>query len=160
MSAFVWKALLDRIPSRVKLEKRNCLPNDVGNNCVWCGELAESSLHLFLHWDFARNVWLNLMMWLNLNFVMPPNLFIHWECWSGGNLNKKVRKGLRLIWEAGIWVLWKARNDRIFNNVIVTWEELVEEVKVMTWRWMLSRTTTPACMFYEWSWSPRDCLAR
>lgn len=100
------------------------------------------------------------MMWLNVNFVMPPNLFIHWECWSGGNMNKKVQKGLCMIWEAGIWVLSKARNDRIFINVIVTWEEIVEEVKVMTWRWMLSRTTTPTCMFYEWSWSPRDCLAR
>lgn len=56
VSAFVWKALLDRISSRVNLEKRNCLPNDVGNNCVCCGKLAESSLHLFLHCDFARNV--------------------------------------------------------------------------------------------------------
>lgn len=35
--AFVWKVLLDRIPTRSNLEKRNCLPNDIGNNCVWCG---------------------------------------------------------------------------------------------------------------------------
>ena len=158
--AFVWKALLDRIPTRVNLEKRNCLPIDIGNNCVWCGVMAEHSLHLFLHCDVAWNVWWNLMKWLDLYFVMRPNLFIHWECWSGGFMNKKVRKGLRMIWEVAIWVIWKARNERIFNGVIVTWEEIVEEVKVMSWRWILGRTSTPVCMYYEWSWSPRDCLLR
>jgi len=88
--AFVWKALLDRIPTRINLEIRNCLPLDFGNNCVWCVAVAESSSHLFLYCDMARNIWLNLMLWLELNFVLPPNLFIHWECWSGGAINKKI----------------------------------------------------------------------
>jgi len=39
------------------------------------------------------------MTWLDLYFVMPPNLFVHWECWSGGPINKKIWKGLRMIWE-------------------------------------------------------------
>ncbi|KEH41625.1 transmembrane protein, putative [Medicago truncatula] len=38
-----------------------------------------------------------------------------------------------MIWEVAIWVIWKVRNERIFNNVIVMWEEIVEEVKVMSW---------------------------
>jgi hypothetical protein len=101
--------------------------------------VAESSSHLFLHCDFARNFWLRLMSWLDLQFVMPPNLFIHWECWSGGICNKKVRNGLRMIWEAAIWVIWKARNDCIFNNVLAGREELVEEVKVLSRRWLLGR---------------------
>lgn len=100
------------------------------------------------------------MAWLDLNFVMPPNLFVHWECWVGGPLNKKIRKGLRMIWQVAIWVIWKARNGFIFNNTIDRWDELVEEVKVLSWRWLLCRLNTPACMFYEWSWSPQDCLLR
>ena len=158
--AFVWKALLDRILTRTNLEKRNCLPNDIGNNCVWCVEVAETSSLLFLHCDMARNVWLNLMLWLDLNFVMPLNLFHHWECWSGGPINKKIRKGLCMIWEVVIWVIWKARNDRIFNNENARWDELVEEVKVTSWRWFLSRFNSPVCLFYEWSWCLRDCLLR
>jgi len=95
--AFVWKALLDMIPTQVNLVIRNCLPPDIGNNCLWCVDALETTNHLFLHCDMARNVWLNLMTWLDLSFVMPLNLFIHWECWSGGPCNKKVGKGLRLI---------------------------------------------------------------
>ena len=132
--AFVWKALLDRIPTRVNLVIRSCLPPDIGNNCLWCADVPETTNRLFLHCDLARNVWLNLMTWLDLSFVIPPNLFIHWECWSGGPFHKKVRNGLRMIWEARIWVIWKVRNDRIFNNVIARWDELVEEVKVLSWR--------------------------
>jgi hypothetical protein len=75
-------------------------------------------------------------------------------------MNKKIRKGLRMIWEAVVWVIWRARNETIFNNGIARWKELVEEVKVLSWRWVLGRFNIPACMFYEWCWSPRDCLMR
>jgi hypothetical protein len=158
--AFVWKALHDRIPTRSNLNYRNCLPPDTGMDCVWCVEVVESTSHLFLHCDMARNVWLNLMTWLELNFVMRPNLFIHWECWNEGSTNKKTRKGFRMIWQVVIWVIWKARNGCIFNNEAATWDRLVDEVKVMSWRWLLSRFDSPVCMFYEWVWNPQECLMR
>lgn len=78
VSAFVWKAFLNRIPTCLNLEVRNCLPPDIGNNCVWCVSVPKSSTHLFLHCDLAWKVWSKVMLWLDLNFVMPPNLFIHW----------------------------------------------------------------------------------
>lgn len=87
--AFVWKALLDRIPTRVNLDIRNCLPPDIGPNCVWCVEAPESSSHIFLHCDMARNIWLSVMLWFDLNFVMPPNSFVHWECWMRGPFVRK-----------------------------------------------------------------------
>lgn len=102
----------------------------------------ESTTHLFLHCDLERNVWLNLMIWLDLNFVTPK--------WGGGVLNKKIQKRFRMIWEVVIWVIWRAKNGCIFKNEIVRWEEVAEEVKVMSWRWLLGRFNIPACMFYEW----------
>jgi len=160
VNALVWKALLDRIPTRVNLEIRHCLPPDIGPNCVWCGLVPESTTHIFLHCDMVMNIWRKLMEWLDLNLLMPHNIFIHWECWSGGSMNKMVRKGLRMIWQATIWAIWRARNDCIFNTVVTRWEEVVDEIKVLTWRWVLERFKVPACMFYEWEWSPRDCLKR
>ena len=55
VTAFVWKALLDRIPTHVNLATRNCLPPDIGNNCLWCADVLETSNHLFHHCDLARN---------------------------------------------------------------------------------------------------------
>ena len=59
--AFVWKALLDRIPTRLNLVIRNCLPPNIGNYCVWCASSPESTAHIFLHCVLARSVWLNVM---------------------------------------------------------------------------------------------------
>jgi len=95
--AFVWKALLDRIPTRRNLEIRNCLPPGIGSNCVGCTTFTGTTSHLFLHCDLTQNVWLTLMSRLDLYFIMPPNLFNHRECWSGGPLNKKIRNSLQMI---------------------------------------------------------------
>lgn len=150
-SAFVWKALLDRIPTRRNFEIRHCLLPDIGSSCVWC--LCTS--HIFLHCNMARRIWMNLMGWLDLNFIMPPNLVIHWECWSSGVMNKKIRKGLRMIWQAAIWVIWKVRNECIFNDVVTRWDEVVEDIKLLSWKWALARLNFQLCLFYELLWSPR-----
>jgi hypothetical protein len=52
------------------------------------------------------------------------------------------------------------RNDRIFNDAICGVEEVVEAVKVLSWRWSLSRLKAPACLFYEWCWNPKACRLR
>lgn len=39
-------------------------------------------------------------------------------------------------------------------------EEVVEEVKVLSWRWMLERMNIPGCLYYEWCWNPIICLGR
>jgi hypothetical protein len=68
------------------------------------------------------------MDWLRFNFLIPHNLFVHLECWSEEARGKKMRKGFWLVWQAIIWVIWKARNARIFENHIKDMKEMVEEI--------------------------------
>jgi hypothetical protein len=158
--ALSWKMLLNRIPTRVNLRRRNALPPDVNVRCVMCDLENERTEHLFLFCKVARGIWLHLLYWVGNMFITPPNLFIHWECWNARSSNNKIIRGLRLIWHATIWVIWCARNDRIFNDKVSDVLELVEEVKVLSWRWYLSRSKSPVCLFYEWCWNPLACLAR
>ncbi|AES69055.2 hypothetical protein MTR_3g021160 [Medicago truncatula] len=39
-------------------------------------------------------------------------------------------------------------------------DAIVEEVKVMAWKWVLGRMRIPVCMFFEWTWNPQWCLRR
>jgi hypothetical protein len=129
--AFSWQLLYDRVPTKVNLSLRGILPHNSGDNCSWCGNMRESSSHLFLHCRVAMVVWYEIFKWLGVVVVMPPNLFLLFDCLSVAARNKKIRKGFRLIWHTVIWCIWRARNNFIFNNERTVPLDLVEEVKVL-----------------------------
>lgn len=113
--AFSWKLLLDRIPTRRNLARRNCLPPKESSRCVLCGIVEELANHLFLHCNFTMVVWSRVMNWLDFSFITPMNLFVHWACWSTEGRNKRIHKGLWIIWHATILAIWQARNHLIFS---------------------------------------------
>jgi hypothetical protein len=76
--------------------------------------------------------------------VVPSNLFHLFDCLSEAAKNAKSRKGFRLVWHSVIWCIWKARNDCIFNNVRKELSEVVEEIKVLSWRWSAARLKIPS----------------
>jgi len=156
--AFSWTLLLDRIPSKVNLAKRRSLGLKESKRCVFCDIEDESATHLFLHCDFISKVWSEVMRWLNFYVITPPNLLIHSLVWSREVRSKKLRRGAWLIWHAVVWVVWKARNNHIFNNIVPDVEDLVEQVRVLSWQWSMSRLKIATCLFYEWCWNPRFCL--
>lgn len=149
--AFSWTLLLDRIPTKVNLSKKRLLETDDPKRCVFCDLEVESAAHLFLHCELISKVWREVMRWLDVNFITPPNPFIHALCWS------REMRSKWLIWHAVVWVVWKARNNRIFNEIIGV-DELVEQIKVLLWQWSLSRLKIATCLFYKWCWNPRFCL--
>jgi hypothetical protein len=103
-------------------------------------------------------VWCEIFKWLGVVVMMPANSFHLFDCFSEAGVNKKSRKGFRLVWHTAIWELWRAQNNLIFNNI---WEEpmdIVEGIKVLSWRWSVDRLNIPPCLFYEWVWDPGDCF--
>jgi hypothetical protein len=57
------------------------------------------------------------MSWLDCVFLIPPNLFVHWLCWNGRASSRNLKRGMSMIWFATLWVLWNARNDKIFKGI-------------------------------------------
>jgi hypothetical protein len=74
--------------------------------------------------------------------------------------DKRAKKGLILIWNIIVWELEKNRNDLIFNNKEMNIEELVDQIKLWSWRWFINRMAKGPCLLYEWKWSPFDCFNR
>jgi hypothetical protein len=127
--AFAWKVLLNRVPTKTNLTFRNVLAPEESTLCPMCNGAEESSIHLFLHCQLACKVWYKLMWWLDGYFVIPPNLFVHWECWSGRVSNKPLLKGLRLIWLTTLWVLWKARMIKNLTGLIMRSRKLWKKLR-------------------------------
>lgn len=110
--ALSWKMLLDRVPTRVNLSRRNTLPPEFPLICVLCETELERTNHLFMHCVMARGIWLELLHRVGNMFIIPQNLFNHWACWNAGSSSKKIIRGLCLLWHATIWMIWKVRNDK------------------------------------------------
>nr|ABN07991.1 hypothetical protein MtrDRAFT_AC153128g24v2 [Medicago truncatula] len=46
--------------------------------------------------------------------------------------------------------MWKARNDKVFNNRNPYVGEMVDDVKVLSWRWALDRISMPPLQRSDW----------
>jgi hypothetical protein len=65
-----------------------------------------------------------------------------------------------LIWHATLRCMWKVRNNSIFVSHSFLPPVIVDEIKVISWKWSLARLKILPCLFYEWSWNPDDCHLR
>jgi hypothetical protein len=89
---------------------------------------------------------------------MPPSIPILFEYMSSFAKSKKDRNGLMLVWHTTLWLIWKARNDVIFNNLVKAAPECVEEIKVLSWKWSVHKLKISTCLYYEWIWDPGICF--
>jgi hypothetical protein len=92
--------------------------------------------------------------------VLPPSVPLSYALFVSGGSNKRRRKCFSIVWLAYVWVLWKTRNDIVFNNVAVDVPAVVDRIQRLSWYWFLHNTAKDSCLLYEWVWSPTDCMTR
>jgi hypothetical protein len=155
--AFSWQLLLDRVQTKDNLLKRRIIEAHHGL-CSMCGEALESGRHLFLHCRFAAKVWYDIIRWLGFIIILPHNIISSLAILIHCAKNKKEKVGLCLIWNAFMWVVWNVRNDCIFNNGVPNVEDMVDKIKMLSWKWFVGRVAKGPILLYEWTWSPLDCL--
>jgi hypothetical protein len=159
VSALAWQMLLDRVPTRENLCRRGVV-GAVDSMCPFCSLEVESVCHLFLHCSYTAKIWYAVINWYGAVLVLPPNLHLSFVGLVGCGSNKRRRKGLAVVWSAYVWAVWKARNDRIFNNRLFEVVEVVELIQRLSWRWFLNSSALGSSLLYEWVWNPADCMLR
>jgi hypothetical protein len=155
--ALAWQLLLNRIPTKDNLCYRGVIgPDEIG--CSMCAEEVETSNHLFLHCGFAANVWYSINRWLGVMVILPLNLALSYVMLVGSGTIKKRKKGYSLVWLAYIWVMWRMRNDFIFNNKAATVDEIVDSIQRISRQWYLHNVAKGSSLLYEWIWNPGECM--
>jgi hypothetical protein len=158
--AFSWQLLLDRIPSRSNLCLRGVELADIPWECVGCVGKEENATHHFLHCPCVMLVWREIFKWIGVSVIIPPSISSLFVILKGLARGVKLRKGYLLIWHATLWSIWKAWNCALFANDLFNPWVVIENIKVLSWKWVLSRLKVAPCLFYEWTWDPGDCLLR
>jgi hypothetical protein len=154
---FVWQMLHDRIPTKGNLVSRRIIAAGEDSICALCRAETETTHHLLLYCSFAKQVWYEIFNWLQVPFGLPHSLFSIFNCLlCAGNL--RAKKGRLMICCAVVWMIWKFRNSVLFENGSGSVSDVVESVKVASWKWWLAQAKTAHCLLYEWKAEPCVCL--
>ena len=130
------------LATKDNLRKRNVLDVSLVSCAASCGELEDKD-HLFFKCDHYGRLWLLISQWLGIDRVFHGELNTHSNqfCALGG-FSKYPRTTFTVIWISVLFVIWKDRNNRIFNNQFVQIAELLEKVKHQTYWWLKANFIT------------------
>jgi hypothetical protein len=159
VAGFVWLVLLNRVPTRDNLIRRRVIPEDGHRCCVFCGENVESVSHLFLYCGFVLQLWERVFAWLGFNFSLPHSIssLLNFAVATTGS--KQKRKGMLMIWNVVLLLIWRHRNRIIFDNGVKDVAGLLEDVKTVSWKWWNGILAMKPCLLYEWIAEPAICLS-
>lgn len=79
----------------------------------------ESAVHLVLCCNIFGSMWHLIYQWDDISFISLALVADH--CHQFGQLvglPRFTHSYLHLIWHTSIWVIWKERNNRIFQNKV------------------------------------------
>jgi hypothetical protein len=147
--AFSWQLLLDRIQTKDNLLKRRIIQVQ-NEGCSLCGVTLETGRHLFLHCRYAAKIWYDIVRWLDFTIMLPHDITSSLAILLHCTKNKREKIGLCLIWNAYMWVVWNVRNDCIFNNGVPNMEDMVDRIKMLSWKWYVGRVSKGPFLLYEW----------
>ncbi|KAJ0758378.1 putative reverse transcriptase zinc-binding domain-containing protein [Helianthus annuus] len=149
---FVWRSLLDRIPTRQALARRNIRIDSVF--CVLCGDSVESVDHLFSGCEMSLRVWNRLCEWANIPHIFAfsfGDLVEHYKFCPGNKEYKEVVRGLIIV---ACWCIWNARNAKFFSSKETSWEKIFGEVRSLGFFWLKNRSKHRNIVWVEWCKSP------
>jgi hypothetical protein len=140
MSMLAWRLFYKMLPTKENLIKRGT-SLDSSALCVGgCGGI-ETEDHLFFNCPTMGVVWRELVRGIGIPVVLAEGGPAHLSLWKNLVIgNSKSRDRIGAIWFSTISLIWKVRNDIIFNQAGLDWEKLLEEIKILSWRILRARS--------------------
>jgi hypothetical protein len=78
VNVFGWRLLLNRLPTRAALNRRDILVNSHNNLlCVFCFLNVDNTTHLIFSCQFNKGVWNGVFKWIRKNFPTGVELWNH-----------------------------------------------------------------------------------
>ncbi|GJW11426.1 RNA-directed DNA polymerase, eukaryota, reverse transcriptase zinc-binding domain protein [Tanacetum coccineum] len=152
VNIFLWKLLLNKLPSRVNLDRRGIdIPSIL---CPNCQEDVETVNHIFFTCEMASTLWSMLANWWEVDIPLCA-IMEDWISWlETSHFSKKVRVVLDGVGGVLLWHIWNYRNGLVFSNPPPKKSFLWDKVVSQSFLWITSRNPNFKFSWVGWLWNP------
>ncbi|KAH1246600.1 hypothetical protein GmHk_06G016648 [Glycine max] len=89
---FVWRLVMDRLPTKLNLRRRNIQLHEMQYRCPWCNDEEESSSMA------TTTIWNTIYSWIDISTTIPQSVIAHFLQHQTRILEKSKRDWLYVIW--------------------------------------------------------------
>ncbi|XVF85746.1 hypothetical protein PTKIN_Ptkin17bG0142100 [Pterospermum kingtungense] len=137
VEVFMWQLLKGRVAVKQNLVARNLLSVD-NANCVFCRGAIESVSHLFFVCPVSWKIWCHWCWRWGIQWVGSNEPWACFEQWLELLPRKQCDKVWRMSFGAILWSIWLIRNEHIFQNKDIIFEQLVDVIKAIIAHWVVA----------------------
>lgn len=137
INIFVWRCFRKRIAVKEVILSMGI--NSTSTQCDVCKGNSESINHIFVDCPSAEQVWSKVKAWWGLNRNFGDCLVSVFEWLMTGAKSRLHEKILQLVGFASIHMLWKNRNECVFENKSRSPEELFVRIQNDVFLWVSNR---------------------
>ncbi|XP_071694319.1 uncharacterized protein [Rutidosis leptorrhynchoides] len=153
VEVFVWRAKQKRIPVRIELEKRSI---DLDSTiCPLCAQGIESVEHFLTSCPKTLDIWNLVLKWWNLPQIQSLS---HDQIFDDVLFGPNASSMGKVIWQGLKWVtcyvLWKARNDSVFNNQVWMAQKILTSIQTSSFVWFSKRIKKSSLVWHQWLINP------
>ncbi|KAJ0864757.1 putative reverse transcriptase zinc-binding domain-containing protein [Helianthus annuus] len=106
---------MDRIPTMWALRRRNIMVGD--GRCVFCGDVDETTDHIFTACRLASGVLSGIASWCNLSPIYLFSISDVLQVINQMDGSKKKKEIVHGVLVLTCWRIWKERNEKnLINN--------------------------------------------
>ncbi|XP_045802565.1 uncharacterized protein LOC123896188 [Trifolium pratense] len=133
----------DYLPTRARLIEKGV---QIGANCLWCNEEAETTTHVLLQCIKSRETWRNLGMQYNIDQVQLQNGNIEGIIFS---ILSNLSNNEKCTFVVNLWSLWRSRNVAVWDNQLDRTVDIIHRGSCLLTEWRIARNVEEQDLLYN-----------
>ena len=152
-----WRVFNGKMATHANLDRRGVDLDSV--RCPICDDAIETEEHLFVDCRIARHTWINVLKWWRI-----PNTTFHclqdvFQLADHLPVDAKFSRFFDAVIQTTIWSLWRFRNSVVFSQKKPSKDLLFNDIKILSFNWIVSRCKKPLLNWIEWFNHPCNALS-
>ncbi|PWA93854.1 reverse transcriptase zinc-binding domain-containing protein [Artemisia annua] len=145
---FMWRAINERIPTKMALAKRNIYTDNT--TCPLCEEGEETAAYLFTGCGYSCGLWQMIARWCGIPPIFAFDARDLVDIFNSCGCPPAYKEAIQGIIIITCWRLWKARNELVFKGKEVKISEIISDVKSIGFLWYKHRKKENNCTWVSW----------